>query len=106
MTSTNSATSQMVIEHYSALACEDASNNAAHIKKVAESFGYDPEDLAAIPEGANLGLSCGNPLVIAGLKPVCSLAFNVHLRSAHHVPSLRGPVKLCGQGRVTWLTHF
>jgi len=65
----------MVIEHYSALAREDASNNAAHIKKVAESFGYGPEDLAAIPEGANLGLSCGNPLAVAGLKSVRSLAF-------------------------------
>jgi arsenite methyltransferase len=88
MTSTNSVTSRMVIEHYSALAREDASNNAAHIKKVAESFGYDPEDLAAIPEGANLGLSCGNPLAVAGLKSVRSLAFNIHLRSAYHVPAL------------------
>lgn len=78
----------MVIEHYSALAREDASNNAAHIKKVAESFGYDAEDLAAIPEGANLGLSCGNPLAVAGLKSVRSLAFNVHLRSPHTMSQL------------------
>lgn len=62
--------SQMVIDHYSSLAREDSSKNAVHGKKVAESLGYDPEDLAAIPEGANLGLSCGNPLAIAGLKPV------------------------------------
>ncbi|WP_243317442.1 arsenite methyltransferase [Geothrix paludis] len=31
--------------------------------------GYDPKDLAAVPEGANLGLGCGNPVALAGLKP-------------------------------------
>lgn len=32
-------------------------------------LGYAPEDLAAVPEGANLGLGCGNPQAIAGLRP-------------------------------------
>lgn len=36
---------------------------------LAESFGYTAEELAAIPEGANLGLSCGNPQAVAALKP-------------------------------------
>ena len=63
-------TTQTVIDHYSSLAREKTSNNAAHIKEAAEAFGYSPEDLANIPEGANLGLSCGNPLAIAGLKEV------------------------------------
>ena len=31
--------------------------------------GYSREELAAVPEGANLGLGCGNPQVIADLKP-------------------------------------
>lgn len=31
--------------------------------------GYDPKDLAAVPEGANLGLGCGNPVAMAALKP-------------------------------------
>ena len=35
---------------------------------VAVSFGYSEEDLKSVPKGANLGLSCGNPLAIAGLK--------------------------------------
>ncbi len=30
--------------------------------------GYSAEDLAAIPEDANLGLGCGNPAALAGLK--------------------------------------
>ncbi len=32
------------------------------------SLGYAPEDLAAVPEGANMGLGCGNPQAIASLK--------------------------------------
>ena len=32
-------------------------------------MGYAPEDLAAVGEGANLGLGCGNPQAIAALRP-------------------------------------
>ncbi len=32
-------------------------------------IGYTEEELAAAPEGANLGLGCGNPQAIAALKP-------------------------------------
>ena len=31
-------------------------------------IGYDAEDAAAIPEGANLGLGCGNPVALADLR--------------------------------------
>jgi arsenite methyltransferase len=31
-------------------------------------LGYSTDDLAAAPEGANLGLGCGNPQAIAGLR--------------------------------------
>jgi len=33
------------------------------------SLGYTKDELATIPEGANLGLGCGNPLAHAGVKP-------------------------------------
>ena len=33
------------------------------------SVGYTPEELASVPEEANLGLGCGNPLRAADLKP-------------------------------------
>ncbi len=33
------------------------------------ALGYSPEDLAAVPEGANMGLGCGNPQAIAALSP-------------------------------------
>jgi arsenite methyltransferase len=32
-------------------------------------IGYSQEELAAVPEGANMGLGCGNPQAIAALKP-------------------------------------
>ena len=31
------------------------------------ALGYSPDDLAAVPEGANMGLGCGNPQAIAAL---------------------------------------
>jgi arsenite methyltransferase len=34
-----------------------------------ETAGYAAEDLAAAPEGSNMGLGCGNPLALADLKP-------------------------------------
>ncbi len=36
---------------------------------LAQHIGYLPEELAALPEGANMGLSCGNPTALAALKP-------------------------------------
>jgi len=32
-------------------------------------LGYSSEDVASVPEGANMGLGCGNPQVIASLQP-------------------------------------
>ena len=37
--------------------------------KLANYVGYSAEELAALPEGANMGLSCGNPTALAALKP-------------------------------------
>jgi SAM-dependent methyltransferase len=38
-------------------------------EQVATAVGYATTDLAALPEGANLGLSCGNPTALANLAP-------------------------------------
>ncbi len=35
----------------------------------AERLGYSQEDVNSVPQGANLGLGCGNPIGIASLKP-------------------------------------
>ena len=36
--------------------------------QLAKAVGYDEENLANLPDGANMGLSCGNPVAIAALK--------------------------------------
>ena len=33
-----------------------------------DRLGYDPDDLAGLPEGADLGLGCGNPLTLLELR--------------------------------------
>ena len=40
--------------------------NAA--KDISKKIGYTDEELKAVPEGANLGLGCGNPTALASLK--------------------------------------
>lgn len=37
--------------------------------QIASSFGYSADELASLPTGTNLGLSCGNPLATANLQP-------------------------------------
>jgi arsenite methyltransferase len=37
-------------------------------EQVSKLVGYSQEELKAVPEGANLGLGCGNPTALASLK--------------------------------------
>jgi len=39
------------------------------VEEMSRRLGYREEDVAAVPDGANMGLGCGNPQVIADLKP-------------------------------------
>lgn len=45
------------------------SGNCCGSDRQARTLGYSAEDLAAVPDGANLGLGCGNPVALASLKP-------------------------------------
>ncbi len=36
---------------------------------ISRGLGYSGEDVTAVPEGANMGLGCGNPQAIASLQP-------------------------------------
>jgi SAM-dependent methyltransferase len=38
-------------------------------EKLARELGYTVEELKALPDGSNMGLSCGNPAALAALKP-------------------------------------
>ena len=49
-------------------ACCDESTPTDRATLVAEALGYAADDLGQLPQGANLGLSCGNPTAIAGLR--------------------------------------
>jgi SAM-dependent methyltransferase len=44
-------------------------SNAEDSAQLARYVGYSAEELAALPEGANMGLSCGNPSALAALQP-------------------------------------
>ena len=43
--------------------------DAVAVAAKAQAMGYAAEELAAVPEGANLGLGCGNPQAIAAMQP-------------------------------------
>jgi len=69
---------EMVRERYGSIAansgstaaascCGPATDDAFAVK--AQRVGYSEAELAAVPEGANLGLGCGNPQAIAAMQP-------------------------------------
>ena len=39
------------------------------VDDVAKRVGYNEAELATLPDGANMGLSCGNPTALASLRP-------------------------------------
>ena len=60
---------QWVRSKYALAAESGLSSDAAGVRAVAEAFGYTSEDLAKVPAEANIGLSCGNPMALASLRP-------------------------------------
>jgi SAM-dependent methyltransferase len=38
-------------------------------RETSKRMGYSDEEMSAVPDGANLGLGCGNPVVLASMKP-------------------------------------
>lgn len=48
--------------------CCGGGDSCLSLDKVGQVLGYSAEELASVPEGANLGLGCGNPRAIAELK--------------------------------------
>lgn len=41
---------------------------APQAQTISKSIGYSNKEMSAVPEGANLGLGCGNPVALASLK--------------------------------------
>lgn len=49
--------------------CGAAASCCGPTESSSRQLGYSDADLGTVPEGADLGLGCGNPHAIAGLKP-------------------------------------
>ena len=43
--------------------------SASSVEKRSAVMGYSNEDILNVPEGANMGLGCGNPVALASLRP-------------------------------------
>lgn len=60
---------ELVKSKYGAVATSGLSTENDGVKAVAQAFGYSADELASIPAEANMGLSCGNPIAAASLRP-------------------------------------
>jgi len=70
---------RLIMKNYAAVAANKGINGccgsdsscsgaSVDVRAVARALGYSEEDLNAVPDAANMGLGCGNPLAIAALK--------------------------------------
>lgn len=76
----NDSVRQKVREGYGKIAVTDQASccgtgvsccgsSPAAAEELVRQIGYSTDDLAVLPAGANMGLSCGNPTAIAALQP-------------------------------------
>ena len=70
-------TKRIVREGYAKVAMQGSSccgtvdsycGTADRAEDISKKIGYSEDELKAVPDGANLGLGCGNPVVLASLK--------------------------------------
>ena len=54
-------------EKVSASPCCGSSDDTS--QQLSTLMGYSKEDIGSVPDGANMGLGCGNPVALASLKP-------------------------------------
>jgi arsenite methyltransferase len=60
---------KIVQSRYGAAAQSGLSSDRDDVRQVAVAFGYSEDELRSIPADANMGLSCGNPVASASLRP-------------------------------------
>ena len=92
-------------------------SSPAAAEELVKQIGYSAEELAALPEGANMGLSCGNPNALAALQPgevVLDLGagggFDVFIASRKVGPTGRAigvdmTPEMLAKARETWSTY-
>lgn len=96
---------KVVEDHYAAIArgevkgcCDKSSAPSADLYNIATAaLGYKAHDLAAVPEGANLGLGCGDPTADADLQPGQTV---VDLGSGAGIDCFLAARRVGPQGRV------
>jgi ubiquinone/menaquinone biosynthesis C-methylase UbiE len=59
----------MVREGYTRVVQDRSPSDTTLVDKTARRIGYSEDQLEAVPEGANLGVGCGNPTAIDALQP-------------------------------------
>jgi arsenite methyltransferase len=57
-----------VRDQYAGVARGELSNDFSSVRSIASAFGYSEDELNQLPAEANMGLSCGNPLALAGIR--------------------------------------
>lgn len=57
-----------VRDQYADVAQGSLSNDSSSVRLIASAFGYLEAELNQLPSEANMGLSCGNPLALAGIR--------------------------------------
>lgn len=57
-----------VRDQYASVAKGALSNESTAVRSIASAFGYSEDELNQLPAEANMGLSCGNPLALAGIR--------------------------------------
>ena len=60
---------ELVREGYTRVVQQRADSDAGQADAAARRIGYSEDQLEAVPEGANLGVGCGNPTAIDRLRP-------------------------------------
>ena len=71
-----------VSERYAEIAKSGRSSLDEKTRSVAKAFGYSEAELESIPAEANMGVSCGNPTAMAGLRE------GEFLRSLSQLPTI------------------
>ena len=73
----NTDVKKIVRDRYSKIAAKGTSccsttstccGSGSMAQAIGRDIGYSDDELEAVPEGANLGLGCGNPVALASLK--------------------------------------
>jgi len=57
-----------VTQNTSCCSTNSCCGGADQAEKISKIIGYSDSEISAVPEGANLGFGCGNPVALASLK--------------------------------------